>query len=55
MDPRTIVVEVTGGVVTDVHGLPEGWQWDVADWDEKGDYFDEANAKLIEDAKAQNN
>lgn len=51
--PRIIVVETSGGVVDDVHGLRQGDQWDLADWDEKGDYFDSENAKLIAKAKAQ--
>lgn len=51
---RTIVPEISGGVLVNVHGLPHGWTYDVADWDEKGDYFEEANRKLIEDANAQN-
>lgn len=34
MNPRTLCVEVSGGVVQDVHGLPEGWSYELADWDE---------------------
>lgn len=33
MSDRVIVVEVEQGIVTDVHGLPEGWTYDVVDWD----------------------
>lgn len=32
--PRTIVIECRGGLVQDVHGLPDGWDYDIADWDE---------------------
>ena len=51
--PRTIAIEVSGGCVTDVHGLPDGWSYDIADWDEQGDYFEEQNERIIREAKAQ--
>lgn len=28
-----ITIEVHGGVVQDVHGLPDGWSYRVCDWD----------------------
>jgi len=30
---KTITVEVEGGVVQDVHGLPDGWDYEVVDYD----------------------
>lgn len=55
--PRTIIVETSGGVVNDVHGLPQGWDWKVADWDEAqgNETIAEQVNLAIEDAKAQNN
>lgn len=55
---RSIVIECEGGIVQDVHGLPEGWIYDIADWDECENDGDQNNAerftKMINDAKAQN-
>lgn len=50
---RCITIEVTGGVVTDVHGLPEGYTYLIADWDdvECGDMEEEELQALIEKAK----
>lgn len=57
-NPRTIVIECEGGIVQDVHGLPEGWIYDIADWDETENDGDANTAgrfsKMIADAKAQN-
>ena len=30
---RTIIIEVRGGVVIDVRGLPEGWEYELIDHD----------------------
>ncbi len=30
---KQITVEVYGGNVTAVHGLPEGYEWQLLDWD----------------------
>ena len=30
---KTIIVEVSGGVVVDVRNLPEGWDWELIDHD----------------------
>lgn len=37
MEPRTLCVEVRGGVVQDVHGLPPGWDYELADYDDEDD------------------
>ena len=37
---NTIVVVTRGGCLVDVKGLPEGWTWDVLDWDDIGDVTD---------------
>lgn len=52
---NNIVIEVTGGVVTDVHGLPEGYTFEIADWDdvECGDVEEETVTKMIESAKQE--
>jgi len=33
MCEATITIEVSGGVVQNVSGLPSGWQYQVCDWD----------------------
>lgn len=35
--PRTLCVEASGGLVQDVHGLPDGWDYSIADWDRMED------------------
>lgn len=35
--PRNLVIECSGGIVQDVHGLPTGWTYEIADWDEQED------------------
>lgn len=42
--PASLTIEVEGGVVQDVIGLPEGWQYDIHDFDDDPDDFvDEAD------------
>ena len=33
MEKKTIVIEVKGGLVIDVRNLPDGWNYDLIDWD----------------------
>jgi hypothetical protein len=58
MEKRNIVIECEGGIVQDVHGLPEGWTYEIADWDETENDGDKNIAghfsKIIAEAKAQN-
>lgn len=56
--PRTIVVEVSGGVVNEVHGLRKGDNWDLADWDDADAAEDRGaarrhNEKIIKAAQSQ--
>ena len=32
-DKKSVVVQVSGGLVTDVDNLPDGWDWMLLDWD----------------------
>lgn len=32
-DQKTVIVEVSGGCVQDVHNLPEGFTYTLVDWD----------------------
>ncbi len=32
---KTIVIEIQGGVLIDVRNLPEGWDYELIDWDDK--------------------
>lgn len=34
MDKKTIYPEISGGVLVDVHNLPEGWDYSVIDQDD---------------------
>lgn len=33
MSLKTIFIEVEGGLVTDVHGIPDGYQYEIVDHD----------------------
>jgi hypothetical protein len=37
MDEKNIVIEVSGGVVVDVKGLPEGYTYTILDHDDADD------------------
>lgn len=50
--PRTLCVETSGGVVQDVHGMPEGWDYEVADWDDAGESIHSIE-QTIKNAKDQ--
>lgn len=30
---KTVKIEISGGVVIDVHNLPDGWDYEVIDYD----------------------
>lgn len=51
--PRTLCIEVQGGVVVDVYGLPVGWTYDLADWDnvEEGGLSEREVTNMIRRAK----
>lgn len=58
MEPRTIVIECSGGSVNAVHGLRDGDHYDVADWDDEGpdqrtQVTKEFLERMINEAKAQ--
>ena len=35
MSDKLIIIEVKGGIIIDVHGLPEGWKYRVLDRDDE--------------------
>lgn len=57
MQTRTIVVEISGGVVVDVHGLPDNFVYWIADWDDvvAGGVKAEVLDKMIADALSIDN
>ena len=57
---RLVVIEVEGGLVSWVHGLPDDWELEIIDHDVRRsgdgddlDYTEEEELALIERAKAQ--
>ncbi len=54
LTPRVLVAEVEGGILQDIHGLPEGWTYEVADYDDDTDTDAEVAEKdaMIARAKA---
>ena len=52
----TIVIEVEGGCVQDVHGLTRDWDYVVADWDQveigESDFTEDELDEMISKAKA---
>lgn len=54
--PRTICVEIEGGLCQDVHGLPIGWDYEIADRDDQDmtDGQREGIEKMIKKAMALN-
>lgn len=47
---RTLVIEVDGGVVKDLHNLPEDWEYDVLDHDDLG-YADQVDGETLDDGE----
>ncbi len=33
---KTIIIEIEGGALVDVRNLPEGWDYELIDWDITG-------------------
>lgn len=56
-EPRTLIIETEGGVISNVHGMRPGDTYDIADWDETNEEAGPTQATLtqmIRDAQAQN-